>query len=121
MKYPIIAQRLKEALADKDMKPYELAEKSGVLRSSISQYMNGTNSMSNTKAGIIAEVLEVNPVWLMGFDVPKYKAKEKTPEILDIYYSLDDEGKEELIKRGRELRLLSYAKKMAETQNKKGD
>lgn len=76
MKYPIIAQRLKEAMADKDMKAVELSEKSGVLKSSISQYVNGTHQMSNKKAGAIAEVLEVDPAWLMGFDVPKHDVRK---------------------------------------------
>lgn len=83
MKYPIIAQRLKEAMADKDIKAVELSLRSGVLKSSISQYMNGTHSITNVKAGAIAEVLGVNPVWLMGFDVPKY-ADEKSQQ--DTYY-----------------------------------
>ena len=91
MKYPVIAQRLKEAMADKDMKAVELSLRSGVLKSSISQYMNGTHSITNVKAGAIAEVLGVNPVWLMGFDVPKYVADEKSQQ--DKYYLNDETAK----------------------------
>lgn len=90
MKYPIIAQRLKEAMADKDMKAHELADRSGVLRSSLSQYMNGTHSITNKKAGALAEVLGVNPVWLMGFDAPKYVV-EKSQQ--DKYYLNDETAK----------------------------
>ena len=76
MKHEIIAQRLKEAMSDKNMKAVELSAKSGVLKSSISQYINGSHSMSNKAAGAIGKVLGVNPVWLMGFEVPKYAVEE---------------------------------------------
>ena len=76
MKHEIIAQRLKEAMNDKNMKAVELSAKSGVLKSSISQYINGSHSMSNKAAGAIGKVLDVNPVWLMGFDVPKYAVEK---------------------------------------------
>ena len=70
MKYPITAKRLTEAMAQKGIKAQELADRSGVSKSSISQYINGSHSPSNISAGKMAAVLEVNPVWLMGFDVP---------------------------------------------------
>lgn len=80
MKHPITAQRLKEAMNEKGMKAVELSARSGVLKSSISQYMNGSHSMSNKAAGAIGKVLGVDPVWLMGFDVPKY-AVEKNEQL----------------------------------------
>ena len=78
-------------MADKEMKAVELSLRSGVLKSSISQYMNGTHSITNVKAGAIAEVLGVNPVWLMGFDVPKYIVDEKSQQ--DKYYLNDETAK----------------------------
>ena len=67
----ITAQRLKEAMNDAGINLTELSEKSKVSKSSISQYMHGIQSPSNLSSSAIAKVLEVNPVWLMGFDVPK--------------------------------------------------
>ena len=67
----ITAQRLKEAMNDAGMNLTELSEKSKVSKSSISQYMHGIQSPSNLSSSAIAKVLDVNPVWLMGFNVPK--------------------------------------------------
>ncbi|MFR6462050.1 MAG: helix-turn-helix domain-containing protein [Anaerostipes hadrus] len=41
-----------------------------VSKASISQYLNGSHAPSNISSGKMAKILNVNPVWLMGFDVP---------------------------------------------------
>lgn len=73
MKYEITAMRLKMALERKGMIAQELADTTGIHKSSISQYINGSHAPSNLSAGKMAEVLGVNPVWLMGFDAPMIK------------------------------------------------
>ncbi|MED9814730.1 LexA family protein [Anaerostipes sp.] len=70
MKNPITAHRLSTALSNANMIPQELANASGVSKASISQYLNGSHSPSNISSGKMAKILNVNPVWLMGFDVP---------------------------------------------------
>jgi len=70
MKYKETSKRLKDALDRKGMKAAELSRLSQVNKGSISQYINGSHSPSNTNAVKMAHVLGVNPVWLMGFDVP---------------------------------------------------
>lgn len=78
MKNPITANRLALALSNADMIPQELANASGVSKASISQYLNGSHSPSNISSGKMAKILNVNPVWLMGFDVPmQEKANSK--------------------------------------------
>lgn len=73
MKHEITARRITEMLSETGLKPVELAERTGINKASISQYVNGTHAPSNVSAGKMAPVLGgVNPVWLMGFDVPKY-------------------------------------------------
>lgn len=59
--------RLKEALKDANLTQQELANKSGVNKSSISQYVNGHNSPSIDTAERLSKVLGVNPLWLMGY------------------------------------------------------
>ena len=78
MKHEVTAKRIREALSDAKLKPQELAEKSKVSKSSISQYVNGSHQTSNISSGKMAKVLGVEPMWLMGFDVPKKKVL--TPE-----------------------------------------
>lgn len=88
MKYPITAQRLAEAMTSADIvKAVDLVDKSGVSKSSISQYLSGSHKPSDTKAKALAEALDVSPLWLMGFDVPKDRTAF-------LYTMLDDDDKE---------------------------
>lgn len=70
MKHKETAKRLQEALSRKNLRAQDLSNLSGVAKASISQYINGTHKPSNVSAGKMGEVLEVDPLWLMGFDVP---------------------------------------------------
>lgn len=105
MKYEITSRRLKEALNDNNMKPQELADASGVNKSSISQYINGSHAPSNTSSGRMASVLHVSPLWLMGFDAPKYEVvpaatiSSLTEEEMAIAlgYRKADEGRKESV------------------------
>ena len=69
MKNELTAKRLQIALSRSNMRPQDLADASGVSKSSISQYVNGSHSPSNISAAKIGKVLNANPLWLMGFDV----------------------------------------------------
>lgn len=69
MKHKLTANRLQTVLNEEHMLPVELAEKTGVSQSSISQYINGSHKPGNINAGKMGEVLSVHPLWLMGFDV----------------------------------------------------
>lgn len=83
MKNELTAKRMQLALSNANMIPQELAEKSGVSKSSISQYVNGSHAPSNISSGKIGKVLGVNPLWLMGFDVDmKESIIGKSPEEL---------------------------------------
>lgn len=81
MKYQTTATRLRLAMEAKNMKAQELADKAGIHKSSISQYVNGSHTPSNIKAGKMGEVLGVNPLWLMGFDVPMTVPQKKEGEM----------------------------------------
>lgn len=77
MKNELTAKRIKLALSNKNMKPQELADKSGINKASVSQYVNGSHKPSNISAGKMGEILDVEPLWLMGFDVPMERGKFK--------------------------------------------
>ena len=53
------------------------ADKVGIGKSSVSQYVNGTNFPTNVRAAQIADYFKVSPMWVMGFDVPMHEEKEK--------------------------------------------
>lgn len=75
MKHERTAKRLAKALANVNKIPQELANESGVSKASISQYLNGSHKPSNISSGKMAKVLGVDPLWLMGFDVPMKKSR----------------------------------------------
>lgn len=72
MKNPETAKRINEAMEDLHISAKELSDRSEVSQASISQYMNGSHAPSNMSAQKIGNVLRVNPMWLMGFDVGKH-------------------------------------------------
>lgn len=73
MKHELTAKRLKKALDESGLTQQELVVKSGVSKFSVSQYINGSHAPSNISAGKMGKVLNVNPLWLMGFDVEMRK------------------------------------------------
>ena len=79
LKNGTFAGRLAMALKDKSLKPVDLANKTGVDKSSISHYLSANYEPKSDKLIKIAEVLDVNETWLMGYDVPK----ERTDPLLD--------------------------------------
>ena len=107
MKFPETARRLSEAMNDKNIKAVELAEKAGITKGSVSQYLNGRNRPTNINAGKMADVLGVDAMWLMGFDVPKhtedrnpiidYIAESGLAEIIAEAKMMDDETTKNLL------------------------
>lgn len=87
VKFPIVAQRFRTALANANMTAQELSTRTGVLKSSISHYVNGSHCPTNKTAFILAQALDVNPAWLMGFDVPEedvpYTIKNEDELLID--------------------------------------
>ena len=91
MKNEVTAKRLSIALSNLNMRPQELAQKSGVNKASISQYMSGAHAPSNISSGKIGAVLGVNPLWLMGFDVPMERNANKNSASV-LYNKLAQQG-----------------------------
>lgn len=68
MKYPETAKRITHAMNSIGLSQQELSDRSRVGKSSISHYVNGSNVPGNKAAYAMANVLRVNPLWLMGLD-----------------------------------------------------
>lgn len=94
----LASDRLKEALTRADMKPAELADRSGINRGTISQYYNGKHIPTNINASKIAKVLHVDPAWLMGLpSATDYSEATLTPSEsahLSRYRALDAEDQD---------------------------
>lgn len=72
------ANRLSHALLIRNMKPIELAEITKIDKSKISSYMSGRYKAKTDGLKIIADALNVSPIWLMGYDVPMDKEQQDT-------------------------------------------
>lgn len=72
--------RISKALSIRGMKQSELCEKTGIPKSAISQYISGSFEPKQDRLFLIAQALDVDPVWLMGFDVPMEKEKKIPPD-----------------------------------------
>ena len=117
MKNPETAKRINHILDLRGITQMELATMSGVGKASISQYVNGSHAPSNISAGKMASVLNVNPVWLMGFDAPmeldknsemgkligEMIADKSALELLSILKLLDKESKDALLTIARKM------------------
>lgn len=92
--------RLKKALSLRNMKQTDLVEKTGIGKSAISQYLSGKIVPKQDKIYLIAQALDVNESWLMGYNVEMDRGmttenssislSEKA--ILKKYRLLDDKG-----------------------------
>lgn len=113
--------RLIQAMNDKEINATELSKRSGLSKANISQYVNGVYEPKPDKLYLISEALGVSTAWLMGYDVEANESLEqltKEVEICDLfrkcfgkeayhlvqmYLSLNQDGKEEAFKRIMEL------------------
>lgn len=66
MKYNF-AERLQYALKQKNKKPVDLANGTGLSQALISQYLNDKTAAKNDRISIISEYLNVSESWLAGF------------------------------------------------------
>lgn len=64
------ANRLNYAIRIKNVKPIELSKKTGISKTNISCYMSGKYEAKADGLKLLADALNVDPVWLMGYDVP---------------------------------------------------
>lgn len=66
--------RLVKAMNIRDMKPTDLSQKTGIDKGSISHYMKGSYKAKDITLAKLAEALNVDEAWLMGYDVPMAKS-----------------------------------------------
>lgn len=64
------SNRLNEAIRIRDIKPSELAERTGIDKSKISSYMTGRYKARQDGVYLLSKALNVSEAWLMGLDVP---------------------------------------------------
>lgn len=90
------SNRLQKALNMSNMKPATLAEKTGIDKSLISNYLSGKYKAKQDKLSLLAAALNVSETWLMGYDVPA-EEDDKLSDIDQLLFSklreLSDDNK----------------------------
>ena len=91
--------RLTEAMEIRGMKSIDLAKSAKLSESTVSQYRSGYAEPKKDKLTRIANALDVNPVWLMGLNVPmdvnplKGDLTPEEKELLRLFRQLSDDQK----------------------------
>lgn len=73
--------RLKTVMAEHKITQTELAKRTGIRQSSISDWLNNRYEPKQDKVYLLANALNVSPAWLLGYDEPDI------PKPKDGYYT----------------------------------
>lgn len=92
--------RIREALALRNMKQVELCEKTGIKKSSVNNWLAQRWQPKQNALMKMASVLDVSEMWLAGYDVPPDRPIEqkKSDELAQLIHSIrKDEELKDLI------------------------
>lgn len=99
----LLKNRLKEAMYLRDKKAADLSKDLDIPKSAMSQYLSGkSQNMDSSRLYAISMYLDVDPVWLMGYDVPMKR--------VDLQFKADMQITE------RELRIIQAVRRMSEEE-----
>lgn len=89
----VFAKRFDSLLQLKEENTYSLAKKLGLTAATISRYAHAKMAPKLPTLYAIADIYNVNPLWLYGFDVPMEKAEAPITkdDRLNILYELTKE------------------------------
>ena len=62
--------RLRYAMAKRNLAQVDVCKRTGIDKSLLNKYLSGTSNAKQDKISLLAKALEVNEVWLMGYDAP---------------------------------------------------
>lgn len=81
--------RIKQLISELNISQTEFCKKTGLAKSALSNYMNGDRQPRQDQIDKIAAAYNVNPAWLMGYDVPKdisnNKQIDSSDDSIEIY------------------------------------
>lgn len=68
--YELFAKRLNKAMSKNKLRQVDLVKLTGISKATISQYLSGEFKPKDSYLKKLSEVLNVNELWLEGYDVP---------------------------------------------------
>ena len=110
------AVRIRKALSLRNMTQTELCARAKISNSSLSEYLSGKYEPRQDKVFILAQALNVDPVWLWGYDVPMEKTEDQAEkkispdklqltegdkEILEVFRLIPEEQRRAFLEMGR--------------------
>jgi len=90
--------RLREVLEESNMTQAEAARRAHIGKDRINRYLKGACKPGNIPLYNLSQVFNVNPLWLMGFDVPKRETNAIRNIKSEINSKLDRLNEEQLRK-----------------------
>jgi len=72
-----IKERLREAMNAAGKKQVDLVRETGLDPASISSYLSGKYEPKQKAIGLLAQALDVDEMWLWGYDVPRTRSIEQ--------------------------------------------
>lgn len=90
----IFQERFTKALKIRQVRQIDISNKTGISSAQINEYIAGKCKPKQDKLYLIGIALNVNPAWLMGFDVPM--DEETTPIKQRILHKVDELNEEQL-------------------------
>lgn len=73
----LTCDRMREAMNDRGMNQVDLADATGLNKSTISRYLTGAVEPKQKAIMALARALDVTEMWLWGYDVPKERTEEQ--------------------------------------------
>ena len=70
-------ERLRIAMSDNNLRPIDLANKTGIPKSMVSNYLSGRYVPKADRVYMLARALDVNEAWLLGYDVPRSRSEDQ--------------------------------------------
>jgi len=98
-------QRLAIALSNNNISSTDLAKRIGMSKQAVSTYTTGARSPKLPTVRLIAEILDVDDMWLMGYDVPmeinKSAVRKDSELIFELFKQLDDDDRKKILEIAR--------------------
>ena len=118
MKESNTAQRLKEIMKKQNLKQVDILNKTKPIckkygikleKNDLSQYISGKVEPKQDKLSVLAEALNVNEAWLMGYNIYHVKTPEKELKKLDKFLAkIDYNNIDSVVKHDENNKILSY-------------
>lgn len=86
------AERLKERMKELELKQVDVIKLTGIDKGALSSYLSGKYEPKDKTIFKLAKALNVNEMWLWGYDVPKERQERPADEEITIPASMDEKA-----------------------------